>query len=90
MTTAPILLDDSAGCRGLLRIDGRLLGLCVACDRHGKDTRNNIKPEAKRLSGGDWFCPNRRNSAGHVNDCAPQIVGGKSLTVGTAFVGVAI
>jgi hypothetical protein len=46
------------GCPGLVRINSALVGICIACDRLGKP--DQIEPDAKRLSGGEWFCPNRR------------------------------
>jgi hypothetical protein len=57
------MLNDEARCEGHTRVNGQLLGLCVACERlHQGGHAVWIAPEAKRLSGGEWFCPNRRSS----------------------------
>ena len=65
----PILLDDTSGCEGVrLPIKGRAAAICVGCDRWGQPSPH-IEPMAKRLSGGEWFCPNRR-SAGEAEQKA--------------------
>jgi hypothetical protein len=65
----PILLDSSAGCAGVfLPVPNRNAGICVGCTRFG-EPGPQIEPQAKRLSGGEWFCPNRR-SAGEAEQKA--------------------
>ena len=62
MTPAPILLDDSAGCPGVRdAIRGRAAAICHLCSRFGEPSPH-IEPMAKRISGGEWFCPNRRSA----------------------------
>lgn len=58
----PMLLDDSAGCPGVRdAIRGRAAAICHACARFG-EPGSQIEPMAKRLSGGEWFCPERRST----------------------------
>jgi hypothetical protein len=65
----PILLDDTSGCEGVrLPIQGRAAAICIGCSRFGEPSPH-IEPMAKRLSGGEWFCPNRR-SAGEAEQKA--------------------
>ena len=78
----PILLDSTAGCPGVRDpIKGRAAAICHVCTRFGEPSPH-IEPQAKRLSGGEWFCPERRSSGAHEPDCAPASGGGKSCEVG--------
>ena len=49
---------SAKGCPGLVRVNNALVGLCIACELRGKPGKQ-IEPEAKRISGGEFYCPNR-------------------------------
>lgn len=62
MKPEPMLLDSSAGCPGVRNtIRGTAPGICHACARWG-EPGPQIEPEAKKSSGGEYFCPNRRSA----------------------------
>ena len=82
----PILLDSTAGCPGTRdAIRGRAAAICHLCSRFGEPSPH-IKPQAKRISGGEWFCPNRRSGgevvAVHEEDCAPFGMDSEALRCG--------
>ena len=62
----PILLDLTAGCPGVRDpIKGRARAICHTCARFG-EPGPQLEPMAKRMSGGVWFCPERKPEAGAV------------------------
>ncbi len=61
-----MLLDDEASCAGkFIPVRARHAGICIGCDRFGRDSRNHVAPEAKPDEHGVWGCINRRCS-GHA------------------------
>lgn len=50
---------DFARCEGARRIDGRLIGVCIVCDRRSAPSGDSVVwviPPIQRQRGGVWTC----------------------------------